>query len=221
MPDSAAREADDAASRMSTRSQPRQERSRARQTALVDAAEAIVVEVGIDGLRMREVARRAGLPIASVYHYFPSTASIIREISVRYLERLGNLLAERLDAHMPPGQPVVGRGDLASAIVDDIAGFVFSTPSVAVIWSGLHSNPDLRTLDVADTIRNARHLRPYLRRLLPGLAEAEAEVMALVVLQAVSSNLMLALELRSDERQHLVTWLKAFIVAAIAGLARQ
>ncbi len=159
------------------------------------------------------------MPIASVYHYYPSTAAIMRELSVRYLDRLGALLAERLDTHMPPGRPIAGRGDLASAIVDDIAGFVFRTPSVTAIWSGLHSNPDLRTLDVSDTIRNARHLQPYLRRLLPGLAEAQAEVMALVVLQAVSSNLMLALELEADQRQRLVTSLKTFIVAAVKGLS--
>ena len=58
--------------RMSRRSDPRQERSRARQRALLDAAEEILGEVGADGLKMREVARRANLPIASLYHYFPS-----------------------------------------------------------------------------------------------------------------------------------------------------
>ena len=50
----------DAARRVSSRSEPQQERSRLRRTMLVDAAEAIVTETGMDGLRMREVARRAG-----------------------------------------------------------------------------------------------------------------------------------------------------------------
>ena len=45
--------------RMSRRSDPEQERSRARQRALLDAAEEILGEVGADGLKMREVARRA------------------------------------------------------------------------------------------------------------------------------------------------------------------
>ncbi len=208
----------EAASRVCARSRPQQERSRARQTALLDAAEAVVVDVGVDGLRMREVARRAGLPIASVYHYFPSTASIIRELSVRYLDRLGLLLIERVDAHLPPGAPVEGRGELVSFVIDDVAEFVFGTPAVTAIWSGLHANPDLRTLDVADTIRNARHIQPYLTRLLPRLKREQTEAMALVILQAVSGNLMLALELPDGERRGLVAALKTFIVAAVSDL---
>src|SRR5258707_192303 len=66
--------------RMSRRSDPQQERSRARQRALLDAAEEILGEVGADGLKMREVARRANLPIASVYHYFPSAPALIRTL---------------------------------------------------------------------------------------------------------------------------------------------
>ena len=41
--------------RMSRRSNPEQKRSRARQRALLDAAEEILGEVGADGLKMREV----------------------------------------------------------------------------------------------------------------------------------------------------------------------
>ena len=69
--------------RMSRRSNPEQKRSRARQRALLDAAEEILGEVGADGLKMREVARRANLPIASVYHYFPSAAALIRTLVER------------------------------------------------------------------------------------------------------------------------------------------
>src|SRR6202042_1376884 len=80
--------------RMSRRSNPEQKRSRARQQALLDAAEEILGEVGADGLKMREVARRANLPIASVYHYFPSAAALIRTLVERMLEELRAILAQ-------------------------------------------------------------------------------------------------------------------------------
>ena len=198
----------DAARRVSSRSEPQQERSRLRRTMLVDAAEAIVTETGMDGLRMREVARRAGLPIASVYHYFPSTAAIIRALSVRNFDRLRSLLVERLGTRLPSGLPIEGRADLVSCIIDDIAGFVFQTPSVTAIWSGLHSHPDLRALDIADTLENGRLLQPYLTRLLTGLSARQAEMTALVLIQAVSGTLMLAVDLPAHERDDLVAALK-------------
>src|ERR1700729_1232415 len=79
--------------RMSRRSDPQQERSRARQRALLDAAEEILGEVGADGLKMREAARRANLPIASVYHFFPSSPALIRMLVERMLDELRAILA--------------------------------------------------------------------------------------------------------------------------------
>src|ERR1700722_3701649 len=80
--------------RTSRRSDPQQERSRARQRALLDAAEEILGEVGADGLKMREVARRANLPIASVYHYFPSAPALIRTLVERMLDELRAILVQ-------------------------------------------------------------------------------------------------------------------------------
>ncbi len=209
----------DAESRASARSHPQQERSRQRRTALLDAAEAVVAETGVDGLRMREVARRAGLPIASVYHYYPSATAILRELSVRNFDRLRALLVDRLTAHLPLGLRVAGRADLVSCIIDDVAGFVFTTPSVTAIWSGLHAQPDLRTLDIEDTMQNARLLRPYLMRLLTGVTPRQAEMMAVVAMQAVSSTLMLAVALPDWERAELVAALKLFVTGAIVAPA--
>src|SRR5436305_11462528 len=80
--------------RVSPRSDPQQERSRVRRQALLDAAEQILGDVGADGLRMREVARRAHLPIASVYHYFPSAPAIIRVLVERMLAELREVLSD-------------------------------------------------------------------------------------------------------------------------------
>src|ERR1700679_2656340 len=80
--------------RMSRRSDPQQERSRARQQALLEAAEEILGEVGADGLKMREVAPRAKLPIASVYHYFPSAPALIRTLVERMLDALRAILTK-------------------------------------------------------------------------------------------------------------------------------
>ena len=58
--------------------QPRQGRSRQRVETILEVALALVVEHGAEALAMREVARRAGVQISSIYQYFPSRSSIIR-----------------------------------------------------------------------------------------------------------------------------------------------
>ena len=94
---------DNAASSTSNRSlsrmaeggrQPRQERSRQRVEAILAAALELVVEQGAEALAMREVARRADVQISSIYQYFPSKSSIIRELAKRDLVRVRLLLQD-------------------------------------------------------------------------------------------------------------------------------
>jgi AcrR family transcriptional regulator len=114
--------------RMSRRSNPEQKRSRARQRALLDAAEEILGEVGADGFKMREVARRANLPIASVYHYFPSAPALIRTLVERMLDELRAILAQgvvRAEGANP------GEAEHALVTIIDAAGdFMESRPTL-------------------------------------------------------------------------------------------
>ena len=77
--------------------QPRQERSRQRVETILAVALELVVEQGAEALAMREVARRAGVQISSIYQYFPSKSSIIRELATRDLARVRQLLQEAVD----------------------------------------------------------------------------------------------------------------------------
>src|SRR5690349_8379752 len=72
---------------------PQQQRSKERVEAILEVALGLVVEQGSEALAMREVARRAGVQIGSIYQYFPSKAAILRELSKRNIERVRALLA--------------------------------------------------------------------------------------------------------------------------------
>ena len=87
--------------RLAPRNKPQQDRSRVRLQALLDAAEEVIAASGLHALAMREVARRANLPIASVYHYFPSTAALIRALIERQHEKLRGILETGLQARFP------------------------------------------------------------------------------------------------------------------------
>src|ERR1700722_16799670 len=140
--------------RMSRRSNPQQDRSRARQQAVLDAAEEILGEVGADGLKMREVARRANLPIASVYHYFPSAPALIRTLVERMLDELRAILAQGV-VRAKGASP--GEAEHALVTIIDAAGYFMETrPPWPALWGAMRGAPELRALDLADTEGNAQ-----------------------------------------------------------------
>ena len=142
---------------------------------------------------MREVARRANLPIASVYHYFPSTAALIRALVERQLEKLTGHPGNRIADTLPDGRSGMSVEQVkalmveqVNGLIDDIAAFFFNTPSATEIWGGLQAYPDLRTLDIEDTKRNAALIQPVFARFIPSLEPEQAHMMAIVLVESVS-----------------------------------
>ena len=78
-----------ATKRLSARKRPRQERARATVEAILQAATYILVNRGWRAFTTNEVARKAGVNIASLYQYFPNKESIVAELRRRHLEELG------------------------------------------------------------------------------------------------------------------------------------
>ncbi|MCC7412309.1 MAG: TetR/AcrR family transcriptional regulator [Gammaproteobacteria bacterium] len=73
---------------------PQQARSRARFNRILDVAEAVFIEVGLDALSCHRVAQRAGVPPASVYQYFPSKYALLVGLADRHLAVFDSLLAD-------------------------------------------------------------------------------------------------------------------------------
>jgi AcrR family transcriptional regulator len=202
--------------RTSRRSDPQQERSRARQRALLDAAEEILGEVGADGLKMREVARRADLPIASVYHYFPSAPALIRTLVERMLDELRAILARGVVR--AEGANTAEAEHALVAIIDTAGDFMESRPTLPAVWGAMRGAPELRALDLADTEGNAQILAPAIAALLPRAPAKDVEALALVIIEGVWSALQLGCELPPEKRPRVRAMLKEFVVAALAGL---
>lgn len=211
--------------RLSPRTTPQQDRSRVRLQAILDASEEVIAESGLQGLVMREVARRADLPIASVYHYFPSTAGLIRALVERQLETLRSILKAGLEARFPAN--IAGMSDeqvhalvveQVHGLIDDIAAFFFHTPCAPEIWGGLQAYPDLRVLDIEDTKKNAALIEPVLARFIPSLEPAQVPMMAIVLVESISASLRFAVALPPEVRTQVVNTLKNFVTQWLAGL---
>ncbi len=61
---------------------------------LVAATEALILERGVDGFSLREVARRAGVSPAAPAHHFGDTRGLLTEVAMRGYKDFGDVLAE-------------------------------------------------------------------------------------------------------------------------------
>jgi AcrR family transcriptional regulator len=67
-----------------------------RRAQLVAAARAVLLERGALGLRVKDVAARAGLAPSSVLYYYPDLADLLLEVSREAMRRYGELRADAI-----------------------------------------------------------------------------------------------------------------------------
>lgn len=68
------------------RREPVQRRSTARVMAILDACAALLDDFDYDDLTTSKIAERAGVPIGSLYQYFPDKRAVVQALTLRNLE---------------------------------------------------------------------------------------------------------------------------------------
>jgi AcrR family transcriptional regulator len=128
------------------RNAPIQARSRERLRRVLDAADEVLAAEGAGAFTTTAVAAAAGVPIGSVYRFFPDKQAIVEALAVRYWSDLEDLVAGVADSDQaaPVEDPVAGVLDVL------IAGFR-ARPGFLALWYG-----GLRTERVRDATRPTR-----------------------------------------------------------------
>jgi AcrR family transcriptional regulator len=200
---------------------PRQERSRQRVENILAIALELMVEQGAEALAMREVARRAGVQISSIYQYFPSKSSIIRELAQRDLVRVRQLLHDAVNRLLAgPGAPP----PIASAVdqlVDAYFAHYRDQPEALAVWAGAQSDPSLRELDQEDTRSTAEFLVAPLLHLLGRPPWDGVHALSLLISEVTGAAARLALALESPLREQLIAQHKAMLTATLEVHQRQ
>ncbi|TWE15685.1 TetR family transcriptional regulator [Kitasatospora atroaurantiaca] len=114
------------------RRRPVQQRSLERYERLLDACAAVLDEVGVGALTTKEVARRARVPIGTLYQFFSGKESLLAALAEQNLDRYLERLARRTDAEAPKG--VAGFVDLA---VEEFVAMKRAVPGFGHVDFGL------------------------------------------------------------------------------------
>ncbi|MFK0225202.1 TetR/AcrR family transcriptional regulator [Streptomyces sp. NPDC090303] len=157
----AARSEGDAGPRV--RRKPRQARSRARVEAVLGAADRILSQEGYEALTMRRIAEDAGVPVGSIYQFFPDKGAVVGALGRRYLEAFGTAIDELVE------RAAEGRlTDLVGTMVDVYSEVFRSQPGGMALWAGRHLSPELARADEASNALIAEGLLRIMEHLTGG-----------------------------------------------------
>jgi AcrR family transcriptional regulator len=128
------------------RNVPLQARSRERVRRILDAADELLAEEGAQAFTTNRIARRASVPVGSVYRYFPDKERIVEALALRYWSDFEDLVAAAAEIdEMNPLQ------DPGSVVLDALAAGFRARPGFLALWYG-----GLRTEQVRDATRPTR-----------------------------------------------------------------
>jgi AcrR family transcriptional regulator len=188
---------------------PRQERSQARFEQVLEAALHLFAARGYESVSMREIAREARMPIATVYQYFPMKLAIVREMWGRYTSTITATLAEEIERSLNGGKD--RSNELIGIMIDRMAQLQAANPAFIEVWSCVAASMELRALNVDDTLHNARLIAGFLEKRHPESDPTALYDRALVAIEMSSSTTRLALCLPEPHRARILHSLKAAV----------
>lgn len=182
------------------RRQPTQARARERVERLLSVATEMIAETGSDAMRMTELAERAGVPIGSLYQYFPDKAAILRLLAIRVMECVREMLRRTIEGLNDPKE-ALARIDLA------LVGYyqLFLTePVTRDIWSATQSDKALQELDIEDSRVNAELFFDAIKPIVPKHNHARLKAASFLLMQLSGAAVRLAIAVDRKEGDRLM-----------------
>lgn len=182
------------------RRQPTQARAKERVERILAAATELIAEAGSEPMRMSEIAERAGVPIGSLYQYFPDKAAILRTLATRVMERVREGLKEGLEG-IGNAKEALDRTD---ALAEGYYALFLDEPVTRDIWSATQSDKALQELDIEDGRENGRIFFEALKHLVRKREHKRFEAACFLMMQLTGSAVRLAIAVDREEGDRLM-----------------
>ncbi|MHB0928474.1 MAG: TetR/AcrR family transcriptional regulator [Candidatus Nanopelagicales bacterium] len=145
------------------RATPRQARARERVEAILIAAREIIEKEGVEPLSTQRIAKVAGIPVGSVYQFFPNKHSIVLELAKRSLVPMNQLV----DTTSPAPAGDDEWWPWWETFLDRLIAMWRVDSSGGAIWSACAGTPELSTRAWELELEYARGLAGLLSPLFP------------------------------------------------------
>ncbi|MCB0941801.1 MAG: TetR/AcrR family transcriptional regulator [Mycobacterium sp.] len=114
------------------RRSPSQQRSRDRVERILDAAAAIVEDEVLDALKVIDIAKRAGVPLGTLYQFFARKDDIVYALAERFAQRFADVLESSLAGLDTDCE----WHELLDLLLDAYTAYYRNEPALRELWSG-------------------------------------------------------------------------------------
>lgn len=183
--------------------QPRREpiQARAKRTVelILDTTALLLEELGLDQINTNLIAERAGLPVRSIYRYFPNKIAIVYGLAQRF-DREWEQLGDE-EYHSALADPSKSIWSAHKRWVELYLEHLRSQPGSAGFRRAIEASPPLRDLNRHWTRKLARAFSRALEKRGVDQSLAELELIGLTLYQSGGALVDLALTVSSTQRE--------------------
>ncbi len=197
------------------RKRPTQERSKVKFDHLLQVSRDVLLELGFESFTCEEVARRAGLPIGTLYQFFANKYVIVCELDRQNAVAIASEL-DKLAAELPTLDWLV----LLDRLIDHMAELWINDPSRSAVWYAVQSTPVTRSTAEVTERELAARVAHVLAPLTPGTPRDRRKIMAEVLVHMAYSMLNFSVRDLQEHEESIVELkrlLAAYLLAAEAG----
>ncbi len=194
-------------SAVSLRKIPTQARAKERFERILGAARTLIEASGSDHMKMSDVAANAGVPIGSVYQYFPDKSAIITTLAQRIMDQV----RQSLMLAMADTQSLEEAEQALIGTLGDYYGLFLAEPVARDIWFGMQADKALHELDIADSRANGRVVFQALKKHIPRKDWKRLETACFLIMQLTGMAVRLAVSVDRKEGDRIMAVYKDMI----------
>jgi AcrR family transcriptional regulator len=162
---------------------------------------------------MTELAARAGVPIGSLYQYFPDKAAILRTLAARFMESTREMLLT-IVSDIKTVEDALANVDFA---VDGYYATIQNEPIIRDVWSGTQSDKVLQALDIEDSRENGEIFYEGLKRFVDPAEHVRFRAACFLIMQMTGAATRLAIAVDREEGDLLITEFRRLVRRELTG----
>lgn len=193
------------------RRKPSQERSRQRVEVILDAVSEILVKKGFSALTTTAIAAEAGVPIGSLYQFFPNKFAIFQAVVEQFFRKMDTVF-ER-DARSDDA--ALSWEERSDRTIEALARLWSGERAFAILWRGIQNMPEMRAAASEQFRKVEDHHVALLKRFRRNLDPFRRRIIARVMARLGEELLSLSLRGSPEENQQVVHELKVLMKAYI------
>lgn len=182
----------------------RQARGQRRLERILDAAAQVFAEVGFEAASTNVIAARTGVPIGSVYQFFPNKDAIAQALADRFVQHLADT-----QAIFGPEIEYLPLDELIDHVIDPLVAFHLSHPGFQALFTGSMVSPRLAAAVQGFLQAVVGRVDAMFALRAPGLSPEQRSRCARVSVELVRALLPLVVASDPGERAAVVAELKA------------